>query len=68
MKRNEVFSSLYDHFIAFLLKNKITVKWLLKFFKVSVQNVNFNARQFFLSLELKSSANFLKGNIEKNHM
>ena len=30
-----------------------------------MQNVNFNARQFFLSLELKLSANFPKGNIEK---
>ena len=36
-----------------------------KNFKVSVQNVNLNARQFFLSLELKSSANFPKGNVEK---
>ena len=68
MKRNEAFLSIYDHFIVFLLKNKITVTWLLKTFKVSVQNVNFIARQFFLSLELKSSANFPKGNIEKNHM
>ena len=65
MKRNEAFSSLHDHFIVFLLKNKNTVTWLLKTLKVSVENVNFNARQFFLSLELKSSANFPKGNIEK---
>ena len=65
MKRNETFSSLHDHFIVFHLKNKKTVTWLLKTLQVSVQNVNFNARQFFLSLELKLSANFPKGNIEK---